>query len=73
MGKITIWETWVDNLKAIDVEILMCELNFPKIYAKERVKGGGYHARRSTRIRKVASALSRSYQLLADSTLAMGK
>ena len=44
MKKITIREGWVDNLNDIDLEILMGELNFPKIYAKERVKGEGHHA-----------------------------
>ena len=38
MEKITIREGWVDNLNDIGLEILMGELNFPKIYAKERVK-----------------------------------
>ena len=58
MEKITIREGWVDNLNDIDLEILMGELNFPKIYAKERVKGEGHHASPSALITRVARALS---------------
>ena len=58
MEKITIREGWVDNLNDIDLEILMGELNFPKIYAKERVKGEEHHASLSTFITRVARALS---------------
>ena len=61
MEKITIREAWVDNLKDIDVEILMCELIFHKIYAKERIKGEGHHASPSALITRVANALSCSY------------
>jgi hypothetical protein len=58
MEKITIREGWVDNLNDIDMEILMGELNFPKIYAKERVKGEGHHASPSALITRVEHALS---------------
>ncbi len=61
MQKITIREGWVDNLNDIDLEILMGELNFPKIYAKERVKGGEHHASPSALITRVEHALSCSY------------
>ena len=57
MEKITIREGWVDNLNDIDLEILMGELNFPKIYAKERVKGEGHHASPSTLSTRVAHTL----------------
>ena len=60
MEKIAIRETWVNDLKGIDVEISIWELNFAKIYAKEKVKGGGDHGRPPTRITRVASALSGS-------------
>jgi hypothetical protein len=58
MEKITIREGWVDNLNDIDLEILMGELKFPKIYAKQRVKGEEHHASPSTFITGVARALS---------------
>ena len=57
MEKITIREGWVDNLNDIDLEILMAELNFPKIYAKERVKGEEHHASPSTLITRLEHAL----------------
>ncbi len=61
MNKIAIRFGWVDNLKGIDAEIVRWELNFRKIYAKERVKGGGHYASPSPFIRRVARALSCSY------------
>ena len=61
MEKITIREGWVDNLNDIDLEILMGELHFPKIYAKERVKGERHHASPSALITRVEHALSCSY------------
>ena len=61
MKKITIREGWGDNLNDIDMEILKCELNFLKNYAKERVKGGGHHASPSALITRVEHALSCSY------------
>jgi hypothetical protein len=59
-GRTSIEEAWVDDLKGIDVEISIWELNFAKIYAKEKVKGGGDYGRPPTRITRVASALSGS-------------
>ena len=61
MEKITIREGWVDNLNDIDLEILMGELKFPKIYAKERVKEGGHHASPSPIIKRLVRALSCSF------------
>ena len=61
MEKIAIREGWVDNLNGVDLEILVGELNFPKIYAKERVKGEGHHASPSALITRVEHALSCSY------------
>ncbi len=61
MNKIAIRFGRVDNLKGIDVEIVRWELNFCKIYAKERAKGEGHHASPSPIITRVARALSCSY------------
>jgi len=61
MEKITIREAWVDNLKGIDVEILMGKLNFSEIYAKQRLKGGKHHANPSPLITRVARALPCSH------------
>ena len=61
MGKVTIREASVDDLKGIDVEIPVSELKFPKIYAKQRVKGEEHHASPSALITRVEHALSCSY------------
>ncbi len=58
MEKITIREASVDDLKGIDVEIPVSELKFPKIYAKQRVKGEEHHASPSTFITRVEYTLS---------------
>ena len=58
MEKITIREAWVDNLNDTDLKILIGELNFPKIYAKQRVKGEGHHASPSALITRLEHALS---------------